>query len=62
MRKRLKKKKHSCGLCKPHKLGWMNRWKEKEFVRMKEFEKEKKSVVTLVLHSDTIVSECTNIH
>jgi hypothetical protein len=41
MRKRLKKKKHSCALCKPHKMGWGNRWKPKELVRLKEFEQMK---------------------
>jgi len=45
MRKSLKKKKHSCGLCKPHKLGLSNRWKEKDFVAMKSFEKEKREVI-----------------
>jgi len=42
MRKRFKKKKHSCGLCKPHKLAFSNRWKEKDFAAMKDFEKEKR--------------------
>ena len=46
MRKRLKKKKHSCGLCKPHKLGLSNRWKGKEFEAIKEFEKERKNIVS----------------
>lgn len=30
MRKQYKKKKRSCALCKPHKMGWDNRWKKKE--------------------------------
>ena len=30
MRKRLKKKRHSCSLCKPHKMGQANRWKAKD--------------------------------
>lgn len=25
MRKRLKKKKRSCAMCKPHKMGWEDR-------------------------------------
>lgn len=41
MRKRLKKKKRSCVLCKPHKMGWANRWKAKDFSKIKEFEKIK---------------------
>jgi len=39
MRKRMKKKKKSCGLCKPHKRAMGNRWKVKEEQRLKEFEK-----------------------
>lgn len=46
MRKRLKKKKHSCGLCKPHKLGLENRWKNKDFGFLKEFEKERRGVTS----------------
>jgi len=34
MRKRLKKKRHSCPMCKPHKMGITNRWKSKEFMKM----------------------------
>jgi hypothetical protein len=30
MRKQYKTKKRSCGLCKPHKKGWVNRWKAKD--------------------------------
>lgn len=30
MRKRYKNKKRSCGLCKPHKRGFANRWKAKD--------------------------------
>jgi len=42
MRKRLKKKKRSCPLCKPHKMGGVNRWKAKELGKIKEFERIKK--------------------
>jgi hypothetical protein len=31
----MKKKKRSCPLCKPHKMGGDNRWKPKQYVRMK---------------------------
>ena len=30
MRKQRKKKLRSCALCKPHKMGWSNRWKAKD--------------------------------
>jgi len=39
MRKRLKLKKKSCALCKPHKMRWENRWKPKEEAAIKRFEK-----------------------
>ncbi len=38
MRKRYKNKKYSCKLCKPHKMGLSNRWKNKELAERKEFE------------------------
>lgn len=41
MRKRYKKKKHSCKMCKPHKMGLDIRWKNKELAKLKEFEKLK---------------------
>ncbi len=40
MRKRFKMKKHSCGLCKPHKVGGANRWNAKELVLLKIYERE----------------------
>ena len=45
MRKRLKKKKKSCPLCKPQKVGGANRWKRKEFQSLKEFEKIKRELL-----------------
>jgi len=42
MRKRLKKKRRSCAMCKPHKMQWENRWKPKDRARLEEFEKIKK--------------------
>lgn len=42
MRKRSKKKQHSCALCKPHKMGGDNRWKHKDEVRLREFERDKR--------------------
>ena len=30
MRKQLRNKRRSCGLCKPHKRGMSNRWKPRE--------------------------------
>lgn len=44
MRKRLKKKKRSCALCKPHKMKWQNRWNAKDFFSLKIFEKQKQYV------------------
>ena len=41
MRKRLKKKLHSCPMCKPHKMHGACRWKPKEEAALKEFEKKK---------------------
>ena len=40
MRKQFKIKKRSCAFCKPHKVGWDNRWKSKEKERMIREEKE----------------------
>ena len=40
MRKRLKKKKRSCSLCKPHKMHAANRWKVKELDRLERAERE----------------------
>lgn len=45
MRKRYKKKKQSCALCKPHKMNWEIRWKAKEFFSLKEFELEKSQII-----------------
>lgn len=40
MRKRKKVKKKSCPLCKPHKMGWDNRWEPKDEQELKLFEKK----------------------
>lgn len=41
MRKQYKIKKRSvCGMCKPHKKGWANRWKVKDLSDMFESRKE----------------------
>jgi len=39
MRKRLKLKKKSCCLCKPHKMRGACRWSAKELARLKDDEK-----------------------
>jgi len=44
MRKRLKNKLRSCGMCKPHKRGKANRWKKKEEARLKEWERIVKEI------------------
>ena len=41
MRKNYKRKRRSCALCKPHKVGWDKRWKPKEAARRMEMEHEK---------------------
>jgi len=41
MRKRLKRKKRSCPLCKPNKTGHAIRWTDKEEALLREFEKGK---------------------
>ena len=42
MRKVYKKKRRSCALCKPHKMGWEKRWKPKEAARVRAMEGELK--------------------
>ena len=44
MRKRIKKKKRSCPLCKPHKTGGANRWNVKEHDRLERAERQMKDV------------------
>lgn len=38
-RKRLKRKRRSCALCKPHKMKGAVRWKPKELAALKRFER-----------------------
>jgi hypothetical protein len=45
MRKRLKKKRRSCALCKPHKMAKAGRWKAAELDRLASDEKEMKRAV-----------------
>lgn len=45
MRKRLKQKKKSCTMCKPHKMHWSNRWNTKEEFKLKLAEKEIKEAL-----------------
>jgi hypothetical protein len=40
MRKRLKKKRRACGLCKPHKRAISNRWKRKDLDLLERAESE----------------------
>lgn len=46
MRKRTKKKRRSCGLCKPHKTKKGNKFegKRKQLQDLEEFEKEKNNL------------------
>lgn len=60
MRKQFKIKKRSCALCKPNKIGWAKRWKDKELMLLKEFEFEKekstlKTPVTLAFLLSPII-------
>lgn len=41
MRKRYKRKRHSCKVCKPGKMGLSVRWSPREESRLKEFERQK---------------------
>jgi hypothetical protein len=41
MRKNYKRKRRSCALCKPHKVGWDKRWKPKEAARRMDMEQRK---------------------
>lgn len=40
MRKNYKRKRRSCALCKPNKMGWESRWTAKEAARQKAMEEE----------------------
>ena len=52
MRKMLKEKCHSCPVCKPHKTGGGNRWKAKDLVLLKIFEKTKRDI-----YSNSVTTE-----
>jgi hypothetical protein len=39
VRKRYRKKRRSCALCKPNKMGGMKRWTARDEVLLKEFER-----------------------
>lgn len=45
MRKALKRKRLSCGLCKPYKVGWDTRWRAREFGRLREAEREMRAAL-----------------
>jgi len=45
MRQRLKNKKTSCTLCKPHKRAWETRWKAKDEAALQRFERQKEEQV-----------------
>ena len=44
MRKRLKDKRRSCALCKPHKRKWEGRWKRRELDFIERAEREIKAL------------------
>ncbi len=41
MRKRLKMKRRSCALCKPHNMGWERRWTSRDAADLRRFERER---------------------
>ena len=47
MRKRYKLKKRSCKFCKPNKMGLAKRWDDRELSKIKEFEFDRKLILTL---------------
>lgn len=53
MRKRQKEKKHSCKMCKPHKMGWSNRWTPKESERLQRDEKSMRQAVRRARSGDS---------
>lgn len=57
MRKRLKKKLRSCALCKPHKMGWDNRWKPKDAALLVDAEKEIEIAQRLICNHQTALEE-----
>jgi len=52
MRKKYKKKKRSCAMCKPHKMGWDKRWNFKEEMKIKESEDEIKNILGRIEKED----------
>lgn len=58
MRKRLKKKKHSCAMCKPHKMCGESRcgesrWTDKDEQQLKQAEKIKQDIERIDYRKDT---------
>ena len=45
MRKRIKKKLHSCALCKPHKTAGDCRWTSRDLVALRDFERSRKQLL-----------------
>ncbi len=41
MRKRYRKKRRACGLCKPNRRGFAPRWNERELVRLRDWERSR---------------------
>ncbi|MEK7155294.1 MAG: hypothetical protein AAB734_00260 [Patescibacteria group bacterium] len=41
----MKKKKHSCALCKPHKMCGACRWSARDLALLKEWEKDRKALL-----------------
>ncbi len=45
MRKNLKRKRRSCALCKPHKMGGAMRWAPRESFRLRLAEREMRDAI-----------------
>lgn len=45
MRKGFKRKKRCCALCKPGKRGHAHRWKQREMMLLREFERDRNGSV-----------------
>jgi len=45
MRKASKRKRRSCALCKPHKVGWADRWRPRDGAALREFERDRNALL-----------------
>ena len=50
-----KRKRHSCAMCKPHKMGWADKKKIKERKEIEEFKKQKRQILKGDLNEQTFL-------